>query len=584
MRKQFGSRRRAIGAALAVACAGTAGIAAASTGAPVYYVSPTGNDSADGLTPATAWATLDKVNATTYAPGTQVLLERGGEWRGQLVASSSGAAGEPIVYGAYGTGAKPKIWGSDVVDNGAFSPVAGTTSVYAAPVSTTVNSLLINHAFTHSSTLVLGQSDPTANLNYVSSTPNTWYYDGTQVYVNTGGSDPRTDARTYTAAVRDDVVLAQGKSNLVFQNLAVDESAKYNAGYAFRVQDSTNVTIENSDAYRAGKHDFGVISSTGFVGDNLYATDSMPDQGFGGATAFVSFSDSTDPGGTSVWSNDRVENLGAGVGAFYTHGAGLASVTVRNISADGAGVSFGNEGSTVIRMEGGTITNEGVSIFGPNVVVEGVRIVGPAGRIDVRGSNDTVMNSVMVGTLPVTSYPGAILDFGQGTRLLFNTVLMDPSNPNLSDLVRVNPDTGLQLVGNILQGGGLHDWFTGSASLTAEGNLYSPDAVFTVNGTSMTLAQWQAMGYDLTSLAGVPMFVDPAGGNYALVSTSPGFDAAGVDPATYQVLTDILGNPRVSGSGADIGAFEAVVSEPSTVAAMAVAAGATVCRRRRRRC
>ncbi len=51
---------------------------------------------------------LDEVNARVFAPGTRVLFKRGGTWRGQLQ-PRSGVPGHPVVYGAYGEGAKPVI-------------------------------------------------------------------------------------------------------------------------------------------------------------------------------------------------------------------------------------------------------------------------------------------------------------------------------------------------------------------------------------------------------------------------------------------------------------------------------------------
>ena len=95
-----------------------------------YYVKPDGDDNASGLTPETAWRSADQVNSTIFSPGSQILFERGGEWRERLVASSSGTAQNPIVYGAYGTGSKPKFWGSDLLANSAFTKVDGTTSTY----------------------------------------------------------------------------------------------------------------------------------------------------------------------------------------------------------------------------------------------------------------------------------------------------------------------------------------------------------------------------------------------------------------------------------------------------------------------
>ena len=80
--------------------------------ATTYHVdAAAGCDTADGLTPATAVRTLARVNKLNLAPGDRVLFRRGGLWRGQL-RPKSGAPGAPVLYGAYGDGAKPILQGS----------------------------------------------------------------------------------------------------------------------------------------------------------------------------------------------------------------------------------------------------------------------------------------------------------------------------------------------------------------------------------------------------------------------------------------------------------------------------------------
>ena len=81
-----------------------------------YYVDATsGRDTNTGLSQTTAWKTIAKVNASRFNPGDQILLKRGGIWRETLLAPSSGAPGNPILFGAYGSGNKPTIMGSDAL-------------------------------------------------------------------------------------------------------------------------------------------------------------------------------------------------------------------------------------------------------------------------------------------------------------------------------------------------------------------------------------------------------------------------------------------------------------------------------------
>lgn len=100
-----------IGCVLALVAA--AGLARAERTAPAtFYVdSEAGDDAAIGTAESAAWKSLDKVNAAELIPGDRVLFKRGGLWRGQFL-PQSGSNGAPIVYGAYGNGAKPILQGS----------------------------------------------------------------------------------------------------------------------------------------------------------------------------------------------------------------------------------------------------------------------------------------------------------------------------------------------------------------------------------------------------------------------------------------------------------------------------------------
>ncbi len=71
-----------------------------------YYVSVDGDDTYDGKTPETAWATIDKVNSARLTYGDAVFFKRGDTWFEKLW-------GQPgVTYSAYSTGPKPVISGS----------------------------------------------------------------------------------------------------------------------------------------------------------------------------------------------------------------------------------------------------------------------------------------------------------------------------------------------------------------------------------------------------------------------------------------------------------------------------------------
>jgi hypothetical protein len=73
-----------------------------------YYVSLAGDDANSGLSAASSWRSLAKVNAAALTPGSAVLFKRGDAWFGRLHPKSGDATGT-VTYGAYGAGDKPLL-------------------------------------------------------------------------------------------------------------------------------------------------------------------------------------------------------------------------------------------------------------------------------------------------------------------------------------------------------------------------------------------------------------------------------------------------------------------------------------------
>ncbi len=81
-----------------------------------YYVSTSGDDNNDGLTPEKAWRTLDRVSKAWLKPGDGVLFKRGDLFRGSVNTQPE------VTYGAYGENdngvveAKPEFrgWGENL--------------------------------------------------------------------------------------------------------------------------------------------------------------------------------------------------------------------------------------------------------------------------------------------------------------------------------------------------------------------------------------------------------------------------------------------------------------------------------------
>ncbi len=71
-----------------------------------YYISATGDDAANGLSVATAWRSLQRVNMVVFHPGDRLLLQGGASFPGSvyLDAADAGDAQHPVVIGSYGAG------------------------------------------------------------------------------------------------------------------------------------------------------------------------------------------------------------------------------------------------------------------------------------------------------------------------------------------------------------------------------------------------------------------------------------------------------------------------------------------------
>jgi uncharacterized protein (TIGR02145 family) len=106
-----------------------------------YYVSSsTGSDTNDGLTEETAWATLSKVSSETFSAGDIIALKASDTFEGTIAPLNSGTEGNPIVFSAYGTGQKPKIYGSEGITGWTLH----SGNIYKATVTDVVTQVFVD--------------------------------------------------------------------------------------------------------------------------------------------------------------------------------------------------------------------------------------------------------------------------------------------------------------------------------------------------------------------------------------------------------------------------------------------------------
>ena len=523
---------------------------AAPASCATYHVDPLGDDAHDGLTPASAWKTIAKVNATPFSPGDRILLLRGGEWHEALAASTSGSPGKAIVYDAYGNGDKPVLWGSDAIAASAWTQVR--PGVYRCAVTASaITQVLADHG-----TGANGQW-------YASGSGSGTFHAGAGELLLESASDPRSDGRAYAIVCRQDVVSSNGKDHLEFHNLHGEETADPANGYVFRVMGSQDVLLEDCEAYRGGRHDFGVINSTGFIGRRLHAAYAIPKQ----ATLYVSYSgdESRYDNCTSQWIDCSGDHFEDGSLFFVCHGHKLGSITFINPRDRGGKLSVLEDNPAQrVRISGGLIQDGSIELICSHAFIDGVTVVGSS-TIDCWGHDNIIQNAKML-VRPERGGPtgyGAAVLMRKGAAhntVRFSSIAMDPScGSDKACLMLADHALGTSWYGNILLSTGAA---VGGGELAAgdvqvcDCNLYGPSE--TIGG--MDFERWKSLGLgDRHSLVGDPRFSDREKGDLALRPGSPAIGAAALPAELINDLTgDFSGTPRPHGKPLTIGAFEPV--------------------------
>jgi hypothetical protein len=150
------------------------------TGGKDYFIDAThGRDDAAGTSPKTAWRTLAKANATTFAPGDRILLKAGEQWQDeQLWPKGSGSAGRPITISAYGD---PSAGRPYIATNGKVpSPFNADGTKNPATVGLTGSIVLRNQQYWDINNVELSNDDDFAT----DITQGTYVRDGIMVSIN----------------------------------------------------------------------------------------------------------------------------------------------------------------------------------------------------------------------------------------------------------------------------------------------------------------------------------------------------------------------------------------------------------------
>ena len=147
-----------------------------------------------------------------------------------------------------------------------------------------------------------------------------------------------------------------------------------------------------------------------------------------------------------------------------------------------------------------------------------------------------------------------------GAKIYNNTIIV-PTDGRWGILVNVGANANTEIYNNIIIN--LHAW---RGCITVESttgffsgyNIVNDRMSVSGDGSTITLAEWQAFGLGLNSLLADPLnqiFVDWSSGNYELAPGSQAIDA-GTSIVGAIVTDDLMGNNRPLGAAYDIGAYE----------------------------
>ncbi len=123
-------------------------LAVAVNAATYYFSAKSGDDSrtsTQAQNSSSPWKTIGKLNSimSILKPGDNVLFNRDESFYGAIIVGASGAAGQPITFGAYGSGNAPTITGFTSLTNWTMSR-SNVWEVNFSPAITTLNMVVIN--------------------------------------------------------------------------------------------------------------------------------------------------------------------------------------------------------------------------------------------------------------------------------------------------------------------------------------------------------------------------------------------------------------------------------------------------------
>ncbi|GAI10084.1 unnamed protein product, partial [marine sediment metagenome] len=313
-----------------------------------YYIDATnGNVSNTGLSPEYPWKTIAQVNSKSFSPGDSILFKKGETWRETLTVPSSGSADNVITFGAYGTGAKPIISGSNLIKAGWSKD---SQNIWKSTVTTQPTIVYFNG---ERGTLVAAKANITSEFKWfwASNVLYVWAPSGitpSAYYINPGieagdrNQAIRTNDKSYV--IVDGITARDGNENngatvnvgsvsvtgIVFQNCVIERGAHTGIGLKGSTT-AASVTIDHCTIQNNGGWGiwFDQTYTTATVSNSIITgngwASAADDQQYGGIQGYL--------GNVNIYSNTIYDNvLGTANATNESHGIyTLVDIAIANI-------------------------------------------------------------------------------------------------------------------------------------------------------------------------------------------------------------------------------------------------------------
>jgi len=206
-----------------------------------YYISESGDDNNSGTSPDAAWRTLEKASSAPLEAGDALLFERGGLFRGCLTVEQ-----ENITVSAYGSGAKPRLYGSS--ENFAREEYWKNTEyedlyVFHKPIETDVGLVVFDEGKANSFKHLKKNFGFEGGLDEINEDLQIYYEESEKLlYLCSKGGNPASRFSDIEICPHVSVVVAKG-NNLTLDNLCI----KYCGGHGVRGANLDGLTVQNCE-------------------------------------------------------------------------------------------------------------------------------------------------------------------------------------------------------------------------------------------------------------------------------------------------------------------------------------------------